>query len=75
MSRTLRALAVSPFISQRFVSFIGKERASDLDQLAELLEAGQVTPSIHRTFPLDEVQEAMRQLAAGQVYGKVAITL
>jgi NADPH:quinone reductase-like Zn-dependent oxidoreductase len=36
---------------------------------------GQVTPSIDRTYPLDQVPEAMRQLEAGQVRGKVAITI
>jgi len=75
MNRTLRALALSPFISQRFANFINKERASDLDRLTALIDAGQVIPSIDRTYPLDQVPEAMRQLAAGRVRGKVAITV
>jgi len=75
MSRTLRALALSPFIGQRFANFINKERASDLERLAGFIDAGQVTPSIDRTYPLEEVPEAMRQLAAGQVRGKVAIRI
>ena len=75
MNRTLRALALSPFISQRFANFINKERASDLERLAGFIDAGQVTPSIDRTYPLEQVPEAMRQLAAGQVRGKVAITI
>ena len=52
-----------------------KERASDLERLAELIEAGTVTPSIDRTYPLEQVPEAMRHLEAGQVRGKVAITI
>ena len=75
MNRTLRALALSPFISQRFANFINKERASDLERLAGFIDAGQVTPNIDRTYPLEQVPEAMRQLAAGQVRGKVAITI
>jgi NADPH:quinone reductase-like Zn-dependent oxidoreductase len=75
MNRTLRALALSPFISQRFANFINKERASDLERITGLIDAGQVTPSIDRTYPLEQVSEAMRQLAAGQVRGKVAITI
>jgi NADPH:quinone reductase-like Zn-dependent oxidoreductase len=74
MSRTLRALALSPFISQRFANFINKERASDLDRLTQLIDAGQVTPSLERTYPLDQVPEAMRRLEAGELRGKVAIT-
>jgi NADPH:quinone reductase-like Zn-dependent oxidoreductase len=75
MSRTLRALALSPFISQRFANFINKERATDLDRLTGFIDAGQVTPSIQRAYPLDQVPEAMRHLAAGEVRGKVVITM
>jgi NADPH:quinone reductase-like Zn-dependent oxidoreductase len=75
MSRTLRALALSRFTKQRFANFINKERSSDLERLTELIDAGHVTPSVQRSYPLGQVPEAMRQLAAGQVRGKVAITL
>ena len=75
MSRNLRALALSPFVSQRLTGLVSKERASDLDRLTGLIDAGQVTPRIDRTYPLDEAAEAMRRLAAGQVRGKVAITV
>ncbi|MDX6274610.1 MAG: hypothetical protein QOJ92_1820 [Frankiales bacterium] len=49
-------------------------RLSDLDRLTELIEAGGVTPGIDRIFSLDRVSEAVRQLEAGQVRGKVAIS-
>jgi NADPH:quinone reductase-like Zn-dependent oxidoreductase len=75
MNRTLRALVLSLFISQRFATFINKERASDLDRITGLIDAGLVNPSIDRTYPLEQVPEAMRQLAAGQVRGKVAIII
>ena len=75
MNRTLRALVLSVVSKQRFANFINKERASDLERLTGLIDAGQVTPSIDRTYPLDQVPEAMRQLEAGQVRGKVAITI
>ena len=75
MNRPLRALLLSPFVGQRLVWFIAKERASDLERLNDLIEAGQVTPRIDRTYPLGRVPEAMRDLEAGQVRGKVAITI
>lgn len=75
MNRSLRALMLSPLVSQRFAWFIAKERADDLDRLAPFLETGTVTPSIDRTYPLDQVPEAMRHLEAGLVRGKVAITI
>jgi NADPH:quinone reductase-like Zn-dependent oxidoreductase len=66
---------LSPLVGQRLAWFIAKERASDLDRLTDLIEAGQVRPSIDRTYPLDRVPEAMRHLEAGRVRGKVAITI
>lgn len=75
MSRQLRAVVLSPFVRQRVAWFIAKERGEDLARLTELLEAGHVTPSIDRTYPLDRVPEAMRHLEAGQVRGKAVITL
>ena len=47
-----------------------EERSSDLERLADLIEAGTVTPSIGRTYPLDQVPEAMRHLEAGAGPGK-----
>ncbi len=75
MNRSLRALMLSPFVGQRFAWFIAKERASDLARLAEHFEAGTVRPNVERTYPLDRVPEAMGHLAAGQVRGKVAISI
>lgn len=75
MSRQLRAVMLSPFVGQRLVWLVAKERGEDLARLAELLEAGQVMPSVDRTYPLDQVAEAMRHLEAGQVRGKTAITV
>ena len=52
-----------------------KERASDLERLTTLIEAGKVAPSIDRTYSLGRVAEAMQHLEAGDVRGKVVITL
>jgi NADPH:quinone reductase-like Zn-dependent oxidoreductase len=55
--------------------FVSKEHHAGLDRLRELIEAGQVRPVVDRTFPLVEVPDAMRLLAAGKVRGKIAITV
>jgi NADPH:quinone reductase-like Zn-dependent oxidoreductase len=73
--RSLRAPLLSPFVSQRLTMLASKERASDQERLIPLIEAGKVTPSIDRTYPLDRVPEAMRHLETGAVRGKVAITI
>ena len=74
MGRQVRGVLVSPFLKQRLVVLLAKERASDYERLTDLIEAGQVTPSLDSTYPLDEVPHAIRQLEAGKVRGKVAIT-
>ncbi len=75
MGRPLRALALSLCVHQRLTNFIAKQRASDLQRLSKLIEAGLVTPHIDRTHRLDQVPEAMRHLEAGQARGKIAITI
>jgi NADPH:quinone reductase-like Zn-dependent oxidoreductase len=75
MHRQLGAMIVSRLVRQRLTSFINTERGSDFERLTELIEAGKVTPSIDRTYPLDQARDAMRQLDAGQVRGKIAITI
>jgi NADPH:quinone reductase-like Zn-dependent oxidoreductase len=66
---------LSPFVGHRLAWLVAKVRSSDLERLTDLIEAGQVTPSIDRTYPLDRVPDAMRHLASGQVRGKAAITI
>ena len=76
LSRQLRgALLVSPFVRQRLVLFMAKERAVDYERLTRLIEAGKVTPRLDRSYQLDEAPDAMRLLEHGQVRGKVAITV
>jgi NADPH:quinone reductase-like Zn-dependent oxidoreductase len=75
MNRSLRALMLSPLVSQRFAWFVARERAGDLERLTPLLESGAVKPSIDRVYPLDGAPDALRHLETGQVRGKVAITI
>ncbi|HET7397593.1 MAG TPA: NAD(P)-dependent alcohol dehydrogenase [Intrasporangium sp.] len=75
MNRQLRALALSPFVGQRLTMVVNRESGQDLERLTDLIEAGKVTPSIDRTYPLAEVPAAMRHLEAGHARGKVAVTV
>jgi len=75
MNRQLRALALSPFVGQRLAMVMPTERGSDIERLTELIETGKIIPAIDRTYPLDQAPEAMRRLEAGDVRGKVAITI
>ncbi len=73
--RSLRAPLVSMFVRPRLAMLASKEDGSFFERLTPLIEAGQVTPSIDRTYSLDDVPQAMRHLEAGDVRGKVAITI
>ena len=73
--RSLRAPLVSMFVRQRLAMLASKEHGSFFERLTPFIEAGQVVPSIDRTYPLDEVSQAMRHLMDGNVRGKVAITI
>jgi NADPH:quinone reductase-like Zn-dependent oxidoreductase len=75
MGRQLRGVLLSGLIKQRFALLVSKESASDYDRLTELIEAGRLVPSIDRTYPLEEAPLAVRQLEAGHVRGKIAITV
>ena len=75
MDRQFRALALSPFISQKLTMIVGTERSEDLENLAGLLQAGTIVPAIDRSYPLDQVPEAMRYFDAGKTRGKIAITM
>jgi NADPH:quinone reductase-like Zn-dependent oxidoreductase len=75
MNRQLRAVALSPFVKQRLKTFVAGQKTSDLEQLTGFIEAGQVTPSTDQAYPLDQAPEAMRRLEAGEVRGKIAITV
>ncbi len=73
--RQIRALALSLFVSQRLTMLASKERYADLEVLSPLIENGQVTPIVDKTYPLAEVPDAMRHLEAGHARGKIAITI
>jgi NADPH:quinone reductase-like Zn-dependent oxidoreductase len=75
LDRQLRALALSPFVSQKLVTFVASGNHEDLLVLKEFIESGKVTPVIDRTYPLAEVPEAMRYLEGGHAKGKVLITV
>jgi NADPH:quinone reductase-like Zn-dependent oxidoreductase len=71
--RQLRAMVLSPFVGQRLVAFINSEKRADLIALAELIDSGQVTPVIDKTFPLDEAPAAVQYMQDGHARGKVVV--
>jgi NADPH:quinone reductase-like Zn-dependent oxidoreductase len=75
IDRIIKAVVLSPFVSQRLGPFEAKPSKEDLQVLKELIEAGKVSPVIDRTYPLSETPEAIRYLEEGHARGKVVITV
>ena len=74
--RQLRAVVLSGLVGQRLRMLSSKPRQDDLQALRELLEAGNLTPAIGRTYPLGEVPEAIRHMVEGHGGGgKIVITV
>lgn len=61
-SRKMGVLAVQP-------------SKDDLEAILEVVDAGQVAPTVERSYPLEEVADAMRYVLAGRAKGRVAITM
>jgi 2-desacetyl-2-hydroxyethyl bacteriochlorophyllide A dehydrogenase len=75
VGRQLRAVALSPFVSQRLTMFVNRELRDDLDAVRRLIEDGRVSPIVDREYPLAEVPDALRHLEAGRARGKIAIVI
>jgi NADPH:quinone reductase-like Zn-dependent oxidoreductase len=71
----LRGPLLSLFVGQKLGGLISKEILEDLQQLAELIEAGRVSPVIDRTYPLIEAPAAIRYLEQGHPRGKIVIAV
>ncbi|HEY2713480.1 MAG TPA: NAD(P)-dependent alcohol dehydrogenase [Chthoniobacterales bacterium] len=75
MARPVKALLLSPFVSQQFVMFIAQLKKEDLTLLSDLMQSGKVRPVVDRTFKLDQAAEAMRYLEKGHARGKVIVAV
>jgi NADPH:quinone reductase-like Zn-dependent oxidoreductase len=71
----IKALLLSPFLSQKFKPLLAELNKEDMSILGDLMQAGKMTPVIDRSYGLSEVPAAIRYLEAGHARGKVVINL
>jgi NADPH:quinone reductase-like Zn-dependent oxidoreductase len=71
----LGAPTLSLFVGQKMRGLISKERQGDLRALVAMIERGEVTPVIDRTFPLADAADAIRYLEQGHPRGKIVVTV
>jgi NADPH:quinone reductase-like Zn-dependent oxidoreductase len=75
LGRQLRSQLMSPFLRQRLDMFVATTRHEDLLVLKGLIEAGELTPIVDRTFGLSEAAAAVRHLREGHPRGKVVLSI
>ena len=75
MWRSVRALVLSRFVSQRLRPVLATPNTNDLVVLKQLIEGARMMPIINRTYSLSETPDAIRQLEEGHARGKVVITV
>jgi NADPH:quinone reductase-like Zn-dependent oxidoreductase len=75
MGRIMRAMLLSPFVSQKLSLHAAKPSQEILDDLRELVEAGTVTPAIEKAYALHETADAMRHFVEKHARGKIVITV
>ena len=75
MTRQVGGAALSPLLNQRLVILMARERGADYERLRHLVEAGDLTPALDHTYPLERAADAVRRLEDGMIRGKVALTI
>jgi len=75
LARPIKAMLLSPFVSQKMGMMMADPSNKDLTILGDMMQSGKLKPVIDRTYKLSEVPEAIRYLEQGHARGKVIITL
>ncbi len=71
----VRMLAMRPFISQTIKMFVTTPSRADLQFLADLIQAGTVSPVIDKCYPLTAAADAFRHLESGHAHGKIVVSI
>jgi NADPH:quinone reductase-like Zn-dependent oxidoreductase len=71
----VKALAQSPFVSQKVQLVPARVTRDDLVVMSEFLKAGKIKPAIEKTYSLADVAHALRHVEQGHARGKVVITI
>ena len=75
MLALLRTLAIRRFLSHKIAFFVTNPNRADLQTLADMIQAGTITPVIDKVYPLADAAGAMRHLEGGHAHGKIVVTI
>src|SRR5436309_5838103 len=73
LAKPIKAMLLSPFVSQTMGMMLAELNQKDLTALADLMQSGKVTPVIDRTYTLSELPQAIEYLEQGHARGKVVV--
>ena len=73
VGRVVGALALSPFVRQRLLSFTMSPNRDHLQALTQLIERREVSPVVDRRYSLADAPEAIGYLEEGHPRGKIVI--
>ena len=59
----------------RFVYLFMRADGRQLAELASWIDAGKITPVVHRTYPLAQFRDAFTELERGRARGKIVVTM
>ena len=71
----IKAVLLSPFVSQKMGMLLADLNHNDSAMLADLMQSGKMKPVIDRTYKLNDLPDAIRYLEQGHARGKVVITV
>ena len=78
-AQIVQGLLLGPLMSwfdkRKFRSFNARPDRTDLAYIGDMIETGRIKPVIDRTYPLEQIADAIRYLELGHAYGKVVITI
>lgn len=75
IGRLLWAMALSLFVRQHLRTYVTSSNVADLAALTALVERGDVTPVVDRTYPLDRMADALRHFRQPHGWGKTVVTI
>ncbi len=71
----IKAWMLSPFVDQELGMMMAELRPDDLSALADLMQSGELTPVIDRSYRLSELADAIRYSEEGHARGKIVIDM
>lgn len=73
--RLIEARLVAPFVEPQLLGLLARLDQADLRTLADMMERGELTPVIDRSFPLTQVPDAIRYSESGRARGKIVVQI